>query len=204
MKTLTLSFQKCLFIALMFGLSLTGCAQEIPNKENQIKMAEMAAPEEDRAAATIMGYDAEGQLVMLRQGTNGQICLADDPSRKGFQTVCYHKDLAPFMDRGRALKAEGKGGTEIFKIREEEAKAGTLKMPSQPTTLHLLEGPDGFFDPETGMVKNADYRYVVYIPFATAATTGLPTRPVVPGGPWIMDPGTHKAHIMISPPKAEQ
>jgi hypothetical protein len=22
---------------------------------------------------------------------------------------------------------------------------------------------------------------------------------MVPGGPWIMNPGTHKAHIMVSP-----
>jgi len=188
----------CLLVSMY---SLTSCAQEIPNKENQIKMAEQAAPEEDRAEATILGYDAEGKLVTLRAGTNGQICIADDPNRKGFQSVCYHKDLAPFMERGRQLKAEGKGGTEIFKIREAEAKSGKLKMPEQPATLHLLEGSDGYFDAEKGEVVNAKYRYVVYIPFATAASTGLPTRPMVPGGPWIMDPGTHKAHIMITPPE---
>ena len=29
--------------------------------------------------------------------------------------------------------------------------------------------------------------------------TGLPERPVAPNHPWIMNPGTHRAHIMISP-----
>ena len=32
-------------------------------------------------------------------------------------------------------------------------------------------------------------------------TTGIPLAPLTPGGPWIMDPGTHRAHIMINPPK---
>jgi len=40
---------------------------------------------------------------------------------------------------------------------------------------------------------------VVYIPWATAASTGLPIKPEAPGMPWIMDPGTHRAHIMINP-----
>ena len=34
---------------------------------------------------------------------------------------------------------------------------------------------------------------------ATAETTGLPTKPHVKGMPWIMDPGTHRAHIMVGP-----
>ena len=40
--------------------------------------------------------------------TNKLICISDDPVKEGFNCVCYHKDLEPFMARGRALKAEGK------------------------------------------------------------------------------------------------
>ena len=40
--------------------------------------------------------------------------------------------------------------------------------------------------------------YVVYIPFATAESTGLSATPA-PGTPWIMFPGTPKAHIMFVP-----
>ncbi|MEC7905826.1 MAG: hypothetical protein VYC82_01235 [Verrucomicrobiota bacterium] len=32
-------------------------------------------------------------------------------------------------------------------------------------------------------------------------TTALPPAPAGPGAPWIMDAGTHRAHIMITPPK---
>jgi hypothetical protein len=41
-------------------------------------------------------------------------------------------------------------------------------------------------------------RWVIYVPFATAETTGLSTKPVE-NGPWLMDPGTPGAHIMITP-----
>ncbi len=189
-----------LFI-LLLACCLSGCAQEtVPDKDMQVKTAVMAAPEDQRAGATVYGYTNKGNLKLLREGSNKLICLSDDPDRPGFQAVCYHEGLEPFMARGRELKAEGKSGTDIFKIREAEAKSGKLKMPEQPTTLHLLEGKTGEFDPQTGKIRGANYRYVVYIPWATAESTGLPTQPMVAGGPWIMDPGTHKAHIMITPP----
>jgi len=115
-------------------------------------------------------------------------------------TACYHKDLESFMARGRALKAEGKNRREIFAIREKEAKSGLLKMPNHPSALYILYGKNAVYDKNLKRVLHAHYRYVVYIPWATSASTGLPTRPQVQGGPWIMDPGTHKAHIMIVPP----
>jgi hypothetical protein len=114
--------------------------------------------------------------------------------------AAYHKDLEAFMARGRALRAEGKDRAEIFDIREKEAKAGTLWMPEEATTLHILSGKDGKYNPETGQVENANYRWVVYIPWATSESSGLDVKPAFPGAPWIMDPGTHRAHIMISPP----
>lgn len=192
-----------LYSFLLFGTllcCLPCCAQEtIPDKDMQIGAAVMAAPEDVREGATVYGYNNKGELVTLREGTNALICRSDDPRKEGFQVVCYHKDLEPFMARGRKLQSEGKTSGEIFDIREAEAKSGKLKMPEQPATLHLLEGPSGQYDLEKNEVTGAFYRYVVYIPWATAESTGLPTQPMVKGGPWIMDPGTHRAHIMISP-----
>ncbi|MEL7161405.1 MAG: hypothetical protein AAFN92_11675, partial [Bacteroidota bacterium] len=67
------------------------------------------------------------------------------------------------------------------------------------TALHIYYGPETGYDPATNEVAKAKYRYVVYMPFATAASTGLPESPIAPNHPWIMNPGTHRAHIMISP-----
>lgn len=171
----------------------------IDSDEALIASALLAAPQESREACTVIGYNMAGEFVTLKEGTNQFICLADDPKKKGFNAACYHKDLEPFMARGRALKAEGKSAGEIFNIREEEAKAGTLDMGKSGSTLHILYGPDALYDPANGEVFDAIYRYVVYMPFATAESTGLPESPVEPNHPWIMNPGTHRAHIMISP-----
>jgi len=186
----------CLFLLLINSVMAFG---QTPSAEIQIKGALLAAPEEKRAGAMVYGYDAKGAFIVLRKGTNELICLADNPGQKGFSVSCYHKDLDPFMARGRELKAEGKSFQEIFDIREAEAKSGKLLMPKQASNLQVYSAAEEAYNPTTGEVTKGKFRYVVYIPWATAASTGLPTKPEAPGMPWIMDPGTHRAHIMIDP-----
>ena len=172
---------------------------KVPSKEAQMKAAVMAAPEEMRDGVMIYGYSDKGDFIVLRPGSNDLICLADDPNQKGLNVACYYKALDSFMARGRELKQEGKSFKEIFDIREEEVKAGKLNIP-QNSSLFVLSGPDEVFNVVTGEVTGANLRSVVYIPFATSESTGLPLKPAAPGMPWIMDPGTHRAHIMITPP----
>lgn len=171
----------------------------INTDEALIATALMAVPKESRAESTVIGYNMAGEFVTLKAGTNEFISLADDPKKDGFSAACYHKDLEPFMARGRVLKAEGKTFKEIFDIREAEAKAGTLSMGEAGSTLHIYYGSDAMYDSETAEVDGAKYRYVVYMPWATSESTGLPEAPVAPNHPWIMNPGTHRAHIMITP-----
>ena len=171
-----------------------------PSSEAQIQAAVLAAPADKRDAATVLGYAKDKELITLRKGSNELICLADDPNQNGFSASCYHRDLSPFMDRGRALKKSGKSPKEVDDIREAEVKAGKLAMPKQPSTLYVYSAPEAGYDRTTGEVKEGNFRYVVYIPYATAESTGLPLKPEAPGMPWIMDPGTYRAHIMINPP----
>jgi hypothetical protein len=175
-----------------------------PAPEVQIKSALLAAPENKRDSATVYGYSENNQLVILKQGTNELICVADDPSQPEFSVACYHKDLHPFMQRGRELRKGGKSNQQVFDEREKEAKSGQLVMPKQPTTLVVVSAKDADFNKSTGEVKNTYMRSVVYIPYATAESTGLPLKPEAPGMPWIMHPGTHGAHIMINPPATEK
>lgn len=187
--------------ALAVSFCFSAFAQAIPSRDIQIAGAVLAAPEESRIGAVVYGYAADGSFTLLRKGTNSMICLADDPAQKGFSVSCYHKDLEPFMARGRELKKQGKNQQEIFTIREQEAKSKKLKMPANPASLFVLTADAEKYNAVTGEVKDTYLRYVVYIPFATAESTGLPVKPTLPGMPWIMDPGTHRAHIMISPPQ---
>lgn len=189
-----------IIFALVCSLSLHAQA---PTAEVQIKTALLAAPEDMRAGAMVYGYDAKGEFVVLRKGTNELVCLADNPKQAGLSVSCYHKDLEPFMARGRDLKNAGKSFQEIFDIREAEAKSGKLMMPKQASNLQIYSAKAEDYNETTGEVAKGSFRYVVYIPWATAASTGLPIKPEAPGMPWIMDPGTHRAHIMINPPSKD-
>lgn len=196
MKTLLSAALVCFAIFPAFSQILV-----VPTKDVQIKTAVLAAPEEKQTDAKVLGYDESGGLIELRKGTNEMICIADDPNSKGFSVSCYQADLEQFMERGRELKKEGKNFQEIFDTREEEAKSGKLQMPKDGATLFVLSADAENYDINSGNVTDTYLRYVVYLPWATAETTGLPLKPNAPGMPWIMDPGTHRAHIMISPPK---
>ena len=175
-------------------------AQDAPPPAAQIAGAVLAAPEDKRAGAKVLGWDGGAKMVTLREGTNELICLADNPRVEGFNVACYHKDLDPFMARGRELTAQGVTDDKTRDTtRFKEVDDKKLSIPKDGF-LTVMTGKS--FDAATGQVAEAYTRWVVYVPYATAATTGLPTKPA-PGVPWLMDPGTAGAHIMISPPRPQ-
>ena len=181
-------------IGLAIG-SQVACAQQ-KAADRQIAEAVAALPTELRDGARVLGYRGRSnRLVELRAGTNGMICLADDPADEEFHVACYHESLEPFMARGRALRAEGKTQSEVQQTRGQEIEAGTLGMPDGPAALYSWSG--GTFNPETGDVDGARGLYVLYIPYATEQTTGIPSAPSRER-PWLMFPGEPWAHVMIS------
>jgi len=171
----------------------------IPPKEIQIKLALKAAPADKAEGARVMGYNEQRELVTIREGNNELICLADDPARNNIHVSCYFKDLEPFMARGRELAAEGYSNDDRQRIRGEEADSGKLKLPEKPASLYVFDADQGDVNMATGEVAKGRLRSVIYIPYLTGEESGLPTEPVGGGMPWLMDAGTHKAHIMITP-----
>ena len=169
-----------------------------PSAEEQIAAAVLPAPKDMRDDATVLGYAADGRLTTLRRGKGALICLASDPKSDRFHVACYHRSLEPFMARGRALRARGVKGDKVDSLRFAEVRSGKLAMPHHPAVLYSLTGPAGSFDSATGMAPRAQPLFVVYVPFATEKSMGLSTTPVE-GAPWIMDPGTPKAHLMFEP-----
>jgi hypothetical protein len=170
-----------------------------PNADVQIRAAVAALPAQFRDNAAVLGYrSATGPLEQIRAGDGAFICLADDPKEARFHVACYHRTLEPLMSRGRELRAKGVTGTAVDSVRSAEAASGTLKMPSHPAALYSLTAPTGSPDPATGLVEGARALHVIYVPFATAETTGLATAPSRTE-PWLMNAGTFKAHIMFTP-----
>lgn len=185
----------------LIGAALAACssqAQSPPPPEQQIAAAVQAAPADMQENATVLGYGDNGELTTLREGSNPLICLADDPADEGFHVSCYHESLEPFMQSGRDLRAQGHDRAAVDSIRMAHIEAGELSMPDHPASLYSLSGDDARYNPETGEVTGASPLYVIYAPFETGATTGLPTRPDG-NKPWLMEPGTPWAHIMVQP-----
>jgi hypothetical protein len=173
----------------------TAAAKPIPPAAQQIAAAVTALPEDLRAGAAVLGYSADGKLTSLREAKNDMICLAPKPSDSTFHSACYHKSMEAFMARGRELRAQGVKDPQVDTVRFAEVKSGKLKMPTTPSMLYQIFG--GTFDPATSKVTKGNWLYVTYIPFATSATTGLSSKGS-DKGPWLMYPGTPKAHIMFS------
>jgi hypothetical protein len=173
-------------------------AAEVPSREAQIAGAVLAAPAELREGAAVIGYDAQGARVQIREGANEMVCLASDPAKAAFNAACYHKDLEPFMARGRDLLAQKVTGAKRNQIRFKEIEEGKLPMPKEPRTLYVLTGSG--FDAANGKVQDPYLRWVIYVPFATPQSTGLSTK-ASESAPWLMSAGTAGAHIMINPPK---
>jgi len=186
----------------LFLLLFTGNAcmaqKDIQPEEKQIKAAVSAAPENMREGAGVLGYNMEGHLVTLRERSNDLICIADDPGDERFHVACYHKDLEPFMKRGRELRAEGKSSDEVTKIRRQEIESGKIPMPDKPMALYSLTASEEGYDYATNTVLKASPLYVVYVPYATEQSTGIAPKPIGKGAPWLMNPGEPWAHIMVS------
>ncbi|MDQ6612723.1 MAG: hypothetical protein M3Y64_09850 [Gemmatimonadota bacterium] len=172
-------------------------AQGVRPVAEQLVSATLPLPKDMRGDAGVLGYKIAGKLETLRASKNGMICLANEPDAKQFHVACYHESMEPFMARGREIREKGTIGPQVDTIRFAEVKSGKIKMPTQPASLYQMTGPLNDFNPATGLAPNSKPNYVVYIPFATAATTGLSAKSEG-GKPWIMFPGTPKAHIMIT------
>lgn len=168
-----------------------------PTDAQLIAAAILPLPDEFRDDATVLGWTGPNTTKVLRKGTGRMICLADQPT-PNFHVACYHDSLEPFMARGRRLRAAGMSPQEAAEKRNAEVDAGRLAMPMR-AALWSLSGPSGSWDPATNALSDSvSALYVVYIPGATGAATGLPERPA-PGLPWVMFPGTPRAHIMFIP-----
>lgn len=175
-------------------------AQQVPTALTPTQVTAAAVlplPEEMRAAATVLAWDAAGKVAsVVRKGSNGMTCLGPNPTRPQFHVACYADGMEPFMARGRQLRAQGVDEAQVDTIRFREARTRKLALPKDPASLYSLTG--GVFDPDKGTVSGARPLYVIYIPYATTKSTGISDRPKG-NAPWLMFPGTPKAHIMFTP-----
>ncbi len=175
-------------LTLSCGSTAPATSQQKPI-DRQVADAVSPLPDTLRSGARVLGYRG-GRLEVLRLGTDSMVCLADDPAREGFHVACYHEALEPFMARGRELRALGVPRPQLDSMRLEEIEGGSLPMPREPAALYSLSHDDDAPEGVRGL-------YVIYLPYATEATTGISAVPA-PDRPWLMYPGKPWAHVMIN------
>ena len=167
--------------ALMSAASLVPALAQGMAKDDLIAQAVSAAPEELRAGATVVTYDAKGDPVVLRQGTNGIVCTPNQ-NKDNYSVNCYAKILRAQHDLQAKDKALGKDAKAIA----ADMQAANLPKPPVGTAMYSLSGKTQ---------ATARGMWVVLVPGMTAADTGLPTKPTAAGTPWLMRAGTPGAHI---------
>jgi hypothetical protein len=186
-----------ILLAIPLALRAQAPSAPIPPADEQIAAAVLPLPADLRADATVLGYKTAGKLEVLRQGKNGMRCLALYVSRPDFHVACYHDSLEPFMARGRELREKGVTAlAAVDSIRFAEIASGKLKMPAHGALYTLTAKDKKAWDPSTRTVTGATPLGIVYLPFATPENSGLSAKPTK-NGPWLMDAGTAKAHVMI-------
>lgn len=184
-------------LALLLGGPASTSTAQVPDRETQLATAVAPLPEARRAGARVLGFAENGSTVVLRDGTGEMICIADRPGDDEFHAACYHESLEPFMARGRELRSQGYSGAEVDSLRRAELEEEAWSMPDHPASLYSISGSADVWSDSTQTVSGGRSLYVVYTPYETGETTGLPTRPGG-GRPWLMEAGSPWAHIMIS------
>lgn len=183
-------------LALAVALAAAPLAAQDRPESWQIAAAVLPLPDSMRSGAAVLGYRG-GKLVELRAGRNEMICLTDDPAGKGFQASCYHRSLEPFMARGRSLRAAGVTRREqVDSARLAEVKNGRIVMPSAAVLSSVFAESDSF-DPARGPAPGQRALDVIYLPYATQETTGIPEIPAT-DRPWLMFAGMPWAHVMLT------
>lgn len=171
--------------ALMSAASLVPAMAQ--SKDDLIAQAVMAAPEELRAGATVVNYDAKGDPVVLRQGTNGIVCTPNQ-QKDSYSVNCYAQILRAQRDLQAKDKAMGKDAKATAADMQAAMASGQVPKVPVGTTMYSLSGKTQ---------ASARGMWVVLVPGMTAEQTGLPTKPTAAGTPWLMRAGTPGAHIHI-------
>ena len=186
MKHLTfLALLSCLLtLPIIHGQTQTNDIQK------KIEEAMSAAPRSISAHATIMDYpsDPDGEMIVLREGTNGFTCFPDNPHMPGKNPMCIDAQVMELL-----LKA-------VPERRDPNI--------TQTGFGYFLQGgaPRSNANPwDAGPTPDNEWMemqvpHIVVVSPDTTIFKGLPTK-MDNGGPWIMWSGTPYVHIMIPVPK---
>lgn len=164
-------------------------AQSNSETQTKIQSAMSAAPASIAESATIMDWPDEegGDMIVLRKGTNGFICLPDMPATSGNDPMCLDEPWMKWVDAWMN-KEDFKTDKMGFGYMLQGGSPGSNVDP-------FAEGPT---DDNEWMTEEKPH-VMILVP-DESALEGLPVTPDQ-GGPWVMWRNTPYMHIMAPMPK---
>ena len=155
---------------------------QAPTPPDRVELAMSAAPASIASAARIVDFDDAGNLIELRAGTNGWMCLPDDPNIPGEDPMCLDATWQQWLDAyvkktPPAITSVGIG----YMLQGGDAASNTDPFATEPAA--------------GGSWVEAGPHLMVIVPDA-ALLESLPTDHAS-GQPYVMWRGSPYAHIMV-------
>jgi hypothetical protein len=176
-------------VLLISGLLLRGAAQTTPSDHNasagddstqvKISRAMSAGPTEVAKAARIVDTDAQGKMVVLREGNNGFTCMPGNLKVVGEPPMCVDAPSMQWFADARAHKPKPTNTVPGITYMLAGASQRSDSDPNDTTSMPIEVGP----------------HWMIMWPF-DPKTTGLPTTHK-PTGAYIMWAGSPYAHVHI-------
>jgi hypothetical protein len=145
----------------------------------QIARAMFAGPPEVAKAARIVGTDAQGKMVILREGNNGFICMPGNPKVVGEPPMCVDAASMQWFADAKAHRPKPTNTVPGITYMLAGASQRSDSDPNDTTSMPIDVGP----------------HWMIMWPF-DPKTTGLPTTHR-PTGAYIMWAGSPYAHVHI-------
>jgi hypothetical protein len=169
-----------LFVALM--AASTSVVAQTPDIDTPL----LAAPANQREAATVIKWKPDFTYDTVKKGTNRLVCYdrSGQPAQQPFSVECT--SVANLDRVAQNMKLEALGDKRQAALDAAE-KDGSRVKPEFGSIFYNLSGKDK---------ESARPHMTVAVPFATSQSLGLPDNNKM-GGVWIMNAGTSTAHLMI-------
>ncbi|MBI4501382.1 MAG: hypothetical protein HY700_09495 [Gemmatimonadetes bacterium] len=181
--------------ALLLIATLVACQQTPPKEaakaapagpapgtpEWKIQTAMSAGPAAISSNATIAELTPDGKMNTLREGTNGWMCMPDEPSTPMTDPGCFDKVwqemFGAYMAK-KPFKTQTAGLSYMLKGGQAASNTDPFKMAPDSGQQWLTGGP-----------------HVMLIVPDPAQLKNVPTEPG--GAPWVMWKGTPYVHVMV-------
>lgn len=168
------------------ALLLVASTSAAQSEAELIAEATLPLPAQLKDDAAVVVTDADGRRRVIREGRTALTCSPDGPG-PGFSVSCINGSTGNVIAAYTGHLARGASVREAWDAVDAAIAAGTLTTATTGTLIFIQSGPS--------RAESARLT-VTLVPYATAASTGLPVEPTTDRA-WLMCPGTARAHIMI-------